>query len=218
MGKEEQNTATEVMPVVGLECLYVAEILKDTREVLEFGKPQYFAGIKEIGIKPKVTSDEFYAENKLWVSETTLASIDVELDITDLLEKDEAFLLGHQIDKKGGVLYSDNDKAREVALLFKANKGNGKARYVILYKGTFAISDESYKGKEGKANFQAKKLKATFGTLHNNGAWKYKIDEENGMTDKEFFKEVYVPTAQELKEALEEAKKAKEKLQSEGSH
>ncbi|WP_039232300.1 major tail protein [Clostridium novyi] len=208
----------DIMPVVGLECLYVAEVLKDTREALEFGKPKYFAGIKEIGIKPKVTSDEFYAENKLWVSETTLSSIDVELDITDLAEEDEAFLLGHQIDKKGGILYSDNDQAKEVALLFKANKGNGKARYVILYKGTFAIADEDYKGKEGKANFQSKKLKATFGTLHNNGAWKYKIDEEKGATDQEFFKEVYIPTAQEIKEAIEAAKKTKEKLQSQGDH
>ena len=69
-----------------------------------------------------------------------------------------------------------------------------KARYGILYKGTFSIGDESYKGKEGKANFQTKKLKAAFSPLHSNEMWNWKVDEEDGMTDEKFFKEVIMPT------------------------
>lgn len=184
----------EVTPIVGLEKLYVAEIIKDNITEINFDVPKYFAGVKDIGIKPKVTSDEFYAENKLWMSETTLSSIDVEIDIADLEEDEEAFLLGHKIAAEGGIIYNEDDKAPEVAILFKSNKGNGKARYTVLYRGTFSVADEQYKGKEGKANFQSKKLKATFAPLKNNGMWKYKVDEERGMTDEKFFESVIIPT------------------------
>lgn len=184
----------KVVPMVGLEKLYAAEIVKDDLTGLEFGKPKYLPGIKELGVKPKVATDEFYAENKLWISESTLANVDVEMDIADLETVTEAWLLGHKLAEGGGIIYSDNDKAPDIALLYKSNKGNGKARYGILYKGSFSISDENLKGKEGKSNFQAKKLKATFAPLHNNGMWKYKIDEEEGMTDDKFFEKVIVPT------------------------
>ena len=79
-------------------------------------------------------------------------------------------------------------------LLYKAIKGNGKARYGIMYKGAFSIADESYKGKEGKSNYQTKKLKGTFAPLRSNEMWNYKVDEEDGMTDEKFFKEVIIPT------------------------
>lgn len=185
--------ANTIVPVVGLEKLYVAKILSDG-ETTTFDTPKYLAGIKEIGVKPKINTDEFYAENQLWLSETTLANVDVEVDITDLTNEDEAMLLGHKIATEGGIIKSADDVAPEVAVLFKANKGNGKARYVVLYKGKFSIGDEDYKGKEGKANFQSKKLKATFAPLHSNSMWSYKIDEEQGMTDTKFFEKVIIPT------------------------
>lgn len=190
----------KVVPIVDLKKLYIAEVKEDGLTTV-FGEPKYYEGVKELGIKPKINSDEFYAEGILWLSETTLANIDVEIDIVDLTEEEEAFLLGHKISTEGGIIRSANDKAPEVALLYKSMKGNGKARYGIMYKGTFSIGDENYKGKEGKANFQSKKLKATFAPLHSNEMWSYKVDEENGMTDEKFFKSVIIPT--EKKENIE---------------
>jgi phi13 family phage major tail protein len=187
----------QIVPVVGLEKLYVAKILKDDATGVTFDIPKYLPGIKEITLKPKVNSDEFYAENILWMSENTLANIDVEVDITDLDEEDESLLLGHKLAEGGGVIKSADDKAPDVAILYKSNKGNGKARFQVLYKGNFAISDEAIKGKEGKSNFQAKKLKATFAPLHNNGMWQYKVDEDSAGApadlETKFFASVIVP-------------------------
>lgn len=197
----------KVVPIVDLKKLYVARVVEDGTEKTTFDTPKYFEGIKELGLKPKVNSDEFYAEGILWLSDTTLANIDVEIDITDLRKEEEAFLLGHKLAAEGGIIRSANDKAPEVALLYKAKKGNHKARYGILYKGVFSIGDESYKGKEGKTNFQTKKLKGTFAPLRSNEMWSYKVDEEDGMTDEKFFKEVIIPTEKiettEKKETLE---------------
>jgi phi13 family phage major tail protein len=190
--------AQAIVPIIGLEKLYVAKITKDDATGSTFDVPKYLAGVKEIGIKPKVTSDEFYAENTIWSTDSTLASIDVEVNIADLTDEDEAFLLGHKLATGGGVIYNTDDIAPDLAILFKANKGNGKGRFVVLYKGQFSISDEDYKGKEGKSNFQAKKLKASFAPLHFNKLWKYKVDEDSASapTDLEttFFASVIMPT------------------------
>ncbi|MGO5075187.1 major tail protein [Clostridium sporogenes] len=182
----------KVVPIVDLKKLYVAKVLTDAATTT-FDIPKYFEGVKELGLKPKVNSDDFYAEGILWISETTLANIDVEIDITDLKKEEEAFLLGHKLAAEGGIIRSAKDKAPEVALLYKALKGNHKARYGIMYKGTFSVSDESYKGKEGKTNFQTKKLKGTFAPLRSNEMWNWKVDEEDGMTDEKFFKQVIIP-------------------------
>lgn len=187
-----------VVPVIGLEKLYVAKIIKDDSTGAEFETPKYLAGVKEISIKPKVNTDEFYAENTIWSTDTTLASIDVEINIADLVDEEEAFLMGHKLATEGGVIHNSNDAAPEVAILFEANKSNGKNRFTILYKGKFSISDEDYKGQEGKSNYQAKKLKAGFAPLHFNKMWKYKVDEDsaNAPEDlaKKFFEKVIIPT------------------------
>lgn len=59
-------------------------------------------------------------------------------------------MLGHKLATEGGIIRSANDKAPEVALLYKAIKANGKARYGIMYKGTFSIGDEVIKEKKVK--------------------------------------------------------------------
>ncbi|WMJ81973.1 phage tail protein [Clostridium sp. MB40-C1] len=183
----------KVVPIVDLKKLYVAEVKEDGLTSV-FGEPRYYEGVKELGLKPKISSDEFFAEGILWLSDTTLANIDVEIDITDLKQEEEAFLLGHKLAKEGGIIRSANDKAPEVALLYKAIKGNGKARYGIMYKGVFSVADENYKSKEGKTNYQTKKLKGTFAPLHSNEMWNWKVDEEDGMTDEKFFASVIIPT------------------------
>ncbi|HIG0362063.1 major tail protein [Clostridium sporogenes] len=183
----------KVVPIVDLKKLYVAKLLTDTESGTTFDIPKYLEGVREIGIKPKINSDDYYAEGIKWITETTLADVDVEIDITDLRKEEEAFLLGHTVTKDGWILKNANDRAPEVAILFKSIKGNGKARYVVMFRGTFSISDESYKQKEGKTTHQTKKLKASFAPLHSNELWQSKIDEEDGMTDEKFFKEVIIP-------------------------
>lgn len=186
--------AEQVVPVIGFEKIFVAHKLQDDIQGVKFDIPRYLPGVKELGLKPKINTDEFYAENKLWLSESTLASVEAELDITDLNKEDENYCMGHKLAAEGGVMYHDNDEAPELAILGKAIKGNGKARYIAIYSGIFGIADETYKGKEGKANFQSKKLKGTFASLKHNGLWKWKVDEEDGMTDEKFFASVIIPT------------------------
>ena len=103
--------------------------------------------------------------------------------------------MGHKLAKTGGVIKNDNDIAPTLAILYKSEKSQGIDKYGILYAGTFGLSDEDLKAKEGKANFQAKKIDASFRPLIN-GKWQYNVcsDSANVTTEflKNFFKQVTV--------------------------
>ena len=186
------------MALVGIEKLYYAKITKDDSTAVTYGTPIYLAGVKEIKISPKQSTEKLYAENKLWEQDTTLDDIEVSVNIADLTNAELADLQGHTVATEGGIYASDTDEAPYIALLYKANKSNGKYRYGVIYKGKMQLPDDSAKGKEGKTDFQTPELKATFQPLINNGKWKYQVDSDDtdcptGI-DTTFFASVIIPT------------------------
>ncbi|WP_238899461.1 major tail protein [Clostridium sp. YIM B02500] len=186
------------MAIVGLEKLYYSKITKDDSTGIVFDKPIYLPGIKEIKIAPKSNTAKLYAENKVWDQTTTLEDIEVTVNVADLTNAQSADLLGQTIATEGGTFASSDDIAPYIALLYVANKSNGKKRYGILYKGKMELPDDSSKGQEGKVDYQTPEMKATFQPLQNNGMWKYNVDEDdpNCPSDIEtkFFESVIVPT------------------------
>ena len=187
----------QVMPIVGLEKLYVAKLISEGNGVYQYDTPKYLPLIKQIQVKIKDSSDAFYAENRKILTMNNLQDIAVTIDITDLRDEDECYLMGHKLAEQGGVIRNDTDLAPTVAILFKANKAEGGDRYEVLYAGQFGYSDEDVKGMEGKANFQSRKLQASFRPL-NNGLWNYKVDSDSTNVTPEFlskfFDSVIVPT------------------------
>lgn len=185
----------KILPVVNVSKLYVARLLTETEEGITFDTPRYLEGVKQIGIKPKQNSDPYYHEGRKVLEEQTLQDVNVTLNITDLTDEDECYVMGHKLAKTGGVIKNDNDIAPTLAILYKSEKSQGIDKYGILYAGTFGLSDEDLKAKEGKANFQAKKIDASFRPLIN-GKWQYNVcsDSANVTTEflKNFFKQVTV--------------------------
>ncbi|WP_236895414.1 major tail protein [Clostridium beijerinckii] len=186
------------MAIVGLEKLYYSKITKDDSTGITFDKPIYLPGIKEIKIAPKSNTAKLYAENKVWDQTTTLEDIEVTVNVADLTNAQSADLLGQTIATEGGTFASSDDIAPYIALLYAANKSNGKKRYGILYKGKMSLPDDSSKGQEGKVDYQTPEMKATFQPLQNNGMWKYNVDEDDPNCPSDigtkFFESVIVPT------------------------
>ena len=186
----------QVMPIVNISKLYAAHLLTEKDGSITYDTPKYLEGVKELGIKPKQNADPYYHEGRKILTERTLQDIDVVVNITDLTDEDECYVMGHKLAKTGGVIKNDNDIAPTLALLYEADKAQGGKRFGILYAGTFGISDEDLKDQEGKANFQYKKLQASFRPL-NNGLWNYKVDSDSpNVTEdtlKNFFTKVLIP-------------------------
>jgi len=185
------------MPVTGIEKLYVALQSKDDDTGLTYAAPEYFEGVKELGIKPKQNTEKLYAENKLWDQATTLDSIDVTIALTDLTSAQRATVLGQTIAAEGGVYASDTDEAPYVALLYKATIRGGY-RYGVLYKGAFTLPEDTAKGQEGKVEFQTPSIAATFQPTINNGMWEYHVNTTDpncpADIDSTWFTAVVIPT------------------------
>lgn len=181
----------KILPIVNVKRLYVARLLKEAFEggkyIIEFDTPRYLEGIKQLGFKPKQNTDPYYHEGRKILDEKTLQDIAVTLNITDLTDDDECYIMGHSLAETGGVLRNENDIAPDVAILYQAEKAKGIDQYGILYCGSFGLSDEDIKAKEGKANFQAKKMEASFRALIN-GDWNYKVSSDSPNVTSEFLK------------------------------
>lgn len=190
----------KIVPVVNVNKLYAAHLLTEG-ESITFDTPRYLEGIKQIQIKPKQNSDPYYHEGRKVLEEQTLQDVNVVINLTDLSDEDECYVMGHKLAKTGGVIKNDNDIAPTVALLYEADKAEGGKRYSILYAGTFGIGEEDIKAKEGKTNFQAKKLQASFRPLIN-GLWNYKVDSDSPNVTPEFLSKFFeqVTIAEEKEE------------------
>lgn len=186
----------KILPIVSIEKLYAARLKTETDSTATYDTPRYLEGVKELGIKPKQDSAPYFHEGRKILEELSLSDIDITLNITDLSDEDEAYVLGHKLATEGGVIRNANDIPPEVAFLVKANKAKNVDRYLVLYAGTVQEPDDDMKGKEGKANFQSKKLSASFRPLKN-GLWSYKVDSDSeGATEviAKFFNQVVIPT------------------------
>lgn len=175
----------KILPIVNISKLYAAHLLTESTGNITFDTPRYFEGVKELGIKPKQNSDDYFHEGRKVLTEQTLEDIAVTINITDLTDEDECYAMGHKLAKTGGVIKSDNDIAPTLALLYEAEKAQGIKQYGILYAGTFGLSDEDIKDKEGKTNFQAKQIQASFRPLVD-GRWQYKVSSDSPNVTPEF--------------------------------
>lgn len=186
------------MAIIGLEKLYYAKLIKDDELGTEHDIPEYLAGVKEIKVTPKTSTEKLYAENQIWDQDTALDEIEVSINIADLTNEERAKLLGHTLATEGGVFAKEDDVAPYIALLYKANKRNHKARYQVLYKGKFELPEDSSKGKEGKTEYQTPQLKGIFQPLKFNKMWKWQVDEDDADCPadigKQFFEKVTIPT------------------------
>lgn len=193
-------TTQKIVPVVNIRKLYVAKLLSEDADKITYDAPRYLEGVKQLTIKPKQNSDPYYHEGRKVLEDKTLEDISVTINITDLTDEDEGYVMGYKLAKTGGVIRNENDIAPTVAILYEADKAQGGTRYGILYAGTFGIPDEDIKGKEGKANFQSKSIDATFRPLVN-GLWNYKVDSDSTGVTQEFlngfFNQVTIPEEQQ---------------------
>lgn len=149
-----------------------------TDEVLET-----YATIKDappminIKISPKSDTANLWADGRVVETATTMGDIDVEVELQDVPLEVQADWLGHVLDVvKGTLTYNINDQSPYIALGYERTKGNGKSRFVWLYKLKFQDIDEEGKTQDGKITFQTPKIKG-LAVANKSGDWKNIADE-----------------------------------------
>ena len=154
-----------------------------TDEVLEtYGTVKSAPPLINIKVAPKVETATLYADNQEVETVTSIGDIAVDFETQDMPLEVQADFLGHTLDASTGTLmYNVNDQAPYLAIGYQRTKGNGKNRYVWLFKVKFQAMSEEGKTQEGKVTFQTPKVSG-LAVANKNGDWKSVADEDSGTT------------------------------------
>ena len=167
------NSAT-----TGIKRLVYAVMLDDVLETYDTVKEA--PPLISIKVSPKVDVATLYADNRAVETATSIGDIPVEFETQDMPHEVQADFLGHNLDPVTGILARNtDDKAPYVALGYERTKGNGKSRYVWLFKVMFQEIAEEGQTQEGKVTFQTPKISG-LGVANKNGDWSKSGDEDSG--------------------------------------
>lgn len=176
---------------IGCDNLVAAKLLTDTGSAATWDTVFPLTGVKSISISPNSSDETLFLDDGPAETATTLGKIEVTIAKGDLTTDQKAFLLGHSVDTKGGLVSAGNDNAPWLAIGFRTLKSNGKYRYVWLYKGKFAEPDDKNETKTDKVTFQEYEVKGSFVRLDTSYTvdsaarkpWKYEMDEDYAQAD-----------------------------------
>jgi len=154
-----------------------------TDEVLEtYGSVKSAPPLISIKVAPKVDTATLYADNQIVETASSVGDIAIDIETQDMPLEVQADFLGHVLDPITGTLsYNVSDQAPYLAIGYQRTKGNGKNRYVWLFKVKFEEIAEEGKTSEDKVAFQTPKISG-LAIANINGDWKKVADENSGTT------------------------------------
>jgi phi13 family phage major tail protein len=183
---------------VSLKDVHVSFLTVGTDGTVTYSVPEKFAPAIEAKVSQATDQQVQYADDAAVEISTAEGEISVDFTALDISNKMLAKVLGKKVDNNGVMLSQADDVPPYVAFLFRSRKGNGKYRYVALYKGRFSTPEENYVTKQGKADTQNASITGIFVKRDKDELMKARVDEDDAgvvpsaTTDK-WFTAVYEP-------------------------
>ena len=112
-------------------------------------------------IKETFEVEYLYSDDEVEDTTETFVKAEIELEVNRLTPGDYA-LLFDSLYKSGYLVKSESDRAKEVALGFRAKQNNGKYEFVWYYCGKAEHPEESYETIKDKKTAQTQKITFTF--------------------------------------------------------
>ncbi len=151
----------EYKSVIGVDQLYIAEVLTDTAATFTCDTPEWLAPLAELRLEPAVNSETQYADNQAYDSLDSVGETKIAAIITDLPAIQYAKVMGQVFDATTGRIYEREGIPPYFALGFRSLKSNGKYRYYWFMKCKFGVPKEEAVTKTDTPNFKTKELAIT---------------------------------------------------------
>jgi phi13 family phage major tail protein len=148
----------EYKSVIGLDSIYVAEVMADSSTAYTAGTPETLAPAAEISMKPVSSQETQYADNQPYDIFSSEAETDMEITLTGVPSEMLAKILGSVFNAASGRVYDSASTPPWMALGFRSMKSNGKYRYYWFQKVQFSPPEEGAATKADKANPKTIKL------------------------------------------------------------
>lgn len=158
--KENEKTITRSR-VVGLKDVCVAAVTANNETTYTADTPVRLARAISATIKETFTIEYLYSDDGVEDTTETFEKAEIELEVNRLTPGDYA-LLFDSLYENGFLVKTEGDRAREVALAFRAKQNNGKYEFVWYYAGKADHPEESYETIKDKKNAQSQKVTFTF--------------------------------------------------------
>ena len=164
---------------INVQRLHIAKLLTDpVNGVATYEKPIDLGKIlRKVDIKPKTSEAEIYADGQAIDAATNTASYDLTFDTAALPLEYEAYIFGHAIEN-GVMVISKDDEAPYFAVMFQADKRNGKTRFTKFYKVQFTGPSQSGNTKEESIKYDTPTISAKAIYRLSDGNSSTKADEE----------------------------------------
>jgi len=143
MSENPGYDAGEYRPRVGLDSLYIAEIIADEEGTFTADTPEYLAPAAEASQASTIKTETIYADDQAYDTFTTKGETAINLSVTNIPLGLLAKLTGQSYDEASGLFYEYGGVAPYFALMFRSLKSNGNYRYYCFPKCKFDVPDEA---------------------------------------------------------------------------
>ncbi|MEN6522841.1 MAG: major tail protein [Anaerolineaceae bacterium] len=122
---------------VGVDQVYVAEVLQDDAAAYSAATPEWLAPAALVSQEPSGSIETQYADDQPYDVSQSEGATKVTLEITGLPPEVQAKLTGSKFDATTGRVYDNAGVPPFYALGFRSMKSNGKYRYFWFLRGKF---------------------------------------------------------------------------------
>ena len=136
-------TPNKVFEFRGIDSVYYAKVLSDTKDASSFDEPKYLAPIAELGKTTEASSEAHYYDNKALVSLSSEGADELTLSLSAIPIDVLAEITGKYFDESLGMMAENSGIAPDIALLYRTKGTDGEYRYVTRYKMKASIPEET---------------------------------------------------------------------------
>lgn len=158
---QENAQTKERSRICGIRDFCVAEVTTNEVDGYVAGIPTRLAKILKATIKETFTTEYLYADDSVDGTLESLEKVEVEVELNRLTPADIT-LIFETMYANGFLVKTESDKAKEVAIGFRAKQCNGKYEFNWYYCGKFEMPERAYETITSKKTAQTVTLKGTF--------------------------------------------------------
>jgi phi13 family phage major tail protein len=197
------NWGIKNMALIGLDKLHYSKITEVSDGTETYATPKLLAKAIKADLSIELAEAVLYADDCAAEVVKEFKSGKLSLGVDDIGRTAAQDLTGATTDDNGVLVSSGEDIGSPVAIGFRAQKSNGKYRYIWLYKVKFGIPAANLQTKGDSITFQTPTIEGT--VLRRNKPdeqkkhpWKSEVTEgDSGVNEEvitEWFESVYEPS------------------------
>ena len=189
------------MATIGLDKLHLAEITEDEQGNETYATPTVFAKAISADLSIELNEATLYADDGQSEVVKEFKGGTISLGVDDIGHQIAAKLIGATLDKNGVLVSGSEDKAKPLAIGFRAKKSNGKYKYYWLYRVLFGVPATNLATKGDSISFSTPTIEGTImrrNKVDSKGIhpWKAEVTETdtNKSVVDDWYNSVYEPT------------------------